>query len=60
VDTSSTFPIPVRKTRGKSKKAELPAYVPPKPVLLMDTVSLAVETLASQHREPLVVSFEQS
>ncbi|KAJ7887873.1 hypothetical protein B0H14DRAFT_3430498 [Mycena olivaceomarginata] len=54
VDTSSTFPIPVRKTRGKSKKAELPAYVPPKPVPLMDTVSLAAETLASQCREPLV------
>jgi hypothetical protein len=55
-DTSSTFPIPVRKTHGKSKKAELPTYVPPQPVLLMDTVSLAVETLASQHCEPLVVS----
>ncbi|KAJ7300347.1 hypothetical protein DFH08DRAFT_828545 [Mycena albidolilacea] len=30
-DLSSTFPIPVRKTHGKSKKAELPAYVPPQP-----------------------------
>ncbi|KAJ7301340.1 hypothetical protein DFH08DRAFT_993807 [Mycena albidolilacea] len=53
-DLSTTFPIPVRKTRGKSKKAELPAYVPPQPVPLMDTVSLAAETLASQRREPLV------
>ncbi|KAJ7847128.1 hypothetical protein B0H14DRAFT_2583771 [Mycena olivaceomarginata] len=53
-DISTTFPIPVRKTRGKSKKAELPPYVPPQPVPLMDTVSLAAETLASQHREPLV------
>ncbi|KAJ7729892.1 hypothetical protein B0H14DRAFT_3518199 [Mycena olivaceomarginata] len=44
----------MRKTRGKSKKAELPAYVPPQPVPLMDTVSLAAETLASQHCEPLV------
>jgi hypothetical protein len=56
-DISTTFPIPVRKTRGKSKKAELPPYVPPQPVPLMDTVSLAVETLARQRREPLVVSF---
>ncbi|KAJ7318618.1 hypothetical protein DFH08DRAFT_971356 [Mycena albidolilacea] len=54
VDTSSTFPIPVHKTHGKSKKAEMPAYVPPQPVLLMDTVSLAAETLASQRCEPLV------
>ncbi|KAJ7790173.1 hypothetical protein B0H14DRAFT_3501924 [Mycena olivaceomarginata] len=53
-DISTTFPIPVCKTRGKSKKAELPPYVPPQPVPLMDTVSLAAETLASQHREPLV------
>jgi hypothetical protein len=59
-DLSTSFPIPVRKTRGKSKKTELPAYVPPQPVPLMDTVSLAAETLASQRREPLVVSFEQS
>ncbi|KAJ7691064.1 hypothetical protein B0H14DRAFT_2652183 [Mycena olivaceomarginata] len=41
-------------TRGKSKKAELPPYVPPQPVPLMDTVSLAAETLTSQRREPLV------
>ncbi|KAJ7815024.1 hypothetical protein B0H14DRAFT_2603741 [Mycena olivaceomarginata] len=54
VDTSSTFSIPVRKTHRKSKKAELPPYVPPQPVPLMDTVSLAAETLASQRREPLV------
>ncbi|KAJ7800944.1 hypothetical protein B0H14DRAFT_2576198 [Mycena olivaceomarginata] len=53
-DLSTTFPIPVRKTRGKSKKAEPSAYVPPQPVPLMDTVSLAAETLASQRREPLV------
>jgi hypothetical protein len=59
-DISTTFPIPVRKTRGKSKKAELPPYVPPQPVPLTDTVSLAAETLASQRCEPLVVSFEQS
>jgi hypothetical protein len=50
----------VCKTHGKSKKAELPAYVPPQPVPLMDTVSLAAETLASQRCEPLVVSFKQS
>ncbi|KAJ7305686.1 hypothetical protein DFH08DRAFT_976234, partial [Mycena albidolilacea] len=36
-DLSTSFPIPVRKTRGKSKKTELPAYVPPQPVPLMDT-----------------------
>ncbi|KAJ7346256.1 hypothetical protein DFH08DRAFT_810088 [Mycena albidolilacea] len=53
-DLSTSFPIPVRKTRGKSKKTELPAYVPPQPVPLMDTVSLAAETVASQRREPLV------
>jgi hypothetical protein len=57
-DISTTFPIPVRKTHRKSKKAELPPYVPPQLVPLMDTVSLAAETLASQRREPLVVSFE--
>jgi hypothetical protein len=59
-DLSTSFPIPVHKTRGKSKKAELPPYVPSQPIPLMDTVSLAAETLASQRREPLVVSFEQS
>jgi hypothetical protein len=59
-DLSTSFPIPVRKTRGKSKKAEVSPYVPPQPIPSMDTVSLAAETLASQRREPLVVSFEQS
>ncbi|KAJ7771433.1 hypothetical protein B0H14DRAFT_2632397 [Mycena olivaceomarginata] len=54
VDTSTRCPIPVRKTCGKSKKGELPAYVPPQPVPPMDTISLAAETLASQRREPLV------
>ncbi|KAJ7318045.1 hypothetical protein DFH08DRAFT_971523 [Mycena albidolilacea] len=53
-DLSTTFPIPVWNTDGKSKKAELSPYVPPQPVPLMDTVSLAAETLASQRREPLV------
>ncbi|KAJ7300360.1 hypothetical protein DFH08DRAFT_828533 [Mycena albidolilacea] len=53
-DLSTSFPIPVRKTRGKSKKAEVSPYVPPQPIPSMDTVSLAAETLASQRREPLV------
>ncbi|KAJ7696125.1 hypothetical protein B0H14DRAFT_2650305 [Mycena olivaceomarginata] len=52
VDTSTRFPIPVRKPRRKSKKGELPAYVPPQPVSSMDTVSLAAETLANQRVNP--------
>jgi hypothetical protein len=46
----------MRKTRGKSKKGEVPAYVPPQPVPSMDTLTLAAETLANQQREPTVVS----
>jgi hypothetical protein len=60
LETSDRFPIPVRKTRGKNKKGKLPPYVPPRPVLSMDTITLAAETLANQQREPIVVSFEQS
>jgi hypothetical protein len=58
VDTSTCFPIPVRKTHGKSKKGEVPAYVPPQPVPSMDTLTLAAETLANQQREPTMVSFK--
>ncbi|KAJ7696154.1 hypothetical protein B0H14DRAFT_3905285 [Mycena olivaceomarginata] len=53
-ETSSRFPIPVRKTRRKNKKGELPAYVPPETVPTMDTVTLAAETLANGQREPTV------
>jgi hypothetical protein len=56
VDTSTRFPIPLRKTRRKSKKGEVPAYVPPQPIPSMDTLTLATETLANQQREPTVVS----
>jgi hypothetical protein len=55
VDTWTRFPIPVRKTCGKSKKGEVPAYVPPQPVPSMDTLTLAAETLANQQCEPIVV-----
>jgi hypothetical protein len=58
VDTSTRFPIPVCKTHGKSKKGEVPAYVPPQPVPSMDTLTLAAETLANQQCEPTVVSFK--
>jgi hypothetical protein len=53
---SSRFPPVVRKTRGKSKKAELPSYIPPRAVPTMDTVRLAAESLAKEQREPTVVS----
>jgi hypothetical protein len=53
---SSRFPSAVRKTRGKSKKDELPPYVPPRPVPTMDTVRLAAESLAKEQSEPTVVS----
>ncbi|KAJ7819712.1 hypothetical protein B0H14DRAFT_2600461 [Mycena olivaceomarginata] len=59
LETSDRFPIPVCKTHGKSKKGELPAYVPPQPVPMMDTVTLAAEMLANQRREPTVVRFGQ-
>ncbi|KAJ7710242.1 hypothetical protein B0H14DRAFT_2646105 [Mycena olivaceomarginata] len=52
--TSSRFPPAVRKTRGKSKKAELPPYIPPRAVPTMDTVRLAAESLAKEQREPTV------
>ncbi|KAJ7819710.1 hypothetical protein B0H14DRAFT_2600459 [Mycena olivaceomarginata] len=52
--TSSRFPLVVRKTRGKSKKAELPSYVPLHPVPTMDTVRLAAESLAKEQHEPTV------
>ncbi|KAJ7755266.1 hypothetical protein B0H14DRAFT_2635296 [Mycena olivaceomarginata] len=54
LETSERFPIPVRKTHGKNKKGELPAYVPPQPVPTMDTVTLAAETLANGQHEPTV------
>jgi hypothetical protein len=57
LETSDRFPIPVRKTHGKSKKDELPAYVPPQPIPTMDMVTLAAETLANGQREPMVVTF---
>ncbi|KAJ7691874.1 hypothetical protein B0H14DRAFT_2651877 [Mycena olivaceomarginata] len=51
---SSLFPPVERKTRGKSKKNELPPYVPPRPVPTMDTVRLAAESLAKEQSEPTV------
>ncbi|KAJ7792113.1 hypothetical protein B0H14DRAFT_2624321 [Mycena olivaceomarginata] len=42
------------RTRGKNKKGELPAYVPPQPVPTMDSVTLATETLANGEGEPTV------
>ncbi|KAJ7318517.1 hypothetical protein DFH08DRAFT_819795 [Mycena albidolilacea] len=51
---SSRFPAVVRKTRGNSKKDELPAYVPPRPVPTMDTIRLAAESLAKEWSESTV------
>ncbi|KAJ7854169.1 hypothetical protein B0H14DRAFT_3449770 [Mycena olivaceomarginata] len=42
---SSRFPSIVHKTRGKSKKDELPAYILPRPVPTMDTVRLAADSM---------------
>ncbi|KAJ7792198.1 hypothetical protein B0H14DRAFT_2624183 [Mycena olivaceomarginata] len=50
------FPPTVRKTRGKSKKDELPAYVPPHPVPTTDSVRLASESITKEQSEPTVVS----
>ncbi|KAJ7895590.1 hypothetical protein B0H14DRAFT_3426202 [Mycena olivaceomarginata] len=44
-----------RKTQSKSKRNELPPYVPPRPVPTMDTVRLVAESLAKEQSEPTVV-----
>jgi hypothetical protein len=56
ITPSPRFPPAVRKTRGKSKKAELSPYIPSRAVPTMDTVRLAAESLAKEQREPTVVS----
>ncbi|KAJ7690179.1 hypothetical protein B0H14DRAFT_3532416 [Mycena olivaceomarginata] len=48
------LPRAKRKTRSKSKKADLPEYVTPRPVPTMDTVRLASESLAKEQSEPTV------
>ncbi|KAJ7711946.1 hypothetical protein B0H14DRAFT_2645543 [Mycena olivaceomarginata] len=51
---ASTHEFQCSQEQSKSKKADLPEYVTPRPVPTMDTVRLASESLAKEQSEPTV------